>query len=62
MIDPDHYGLIEMGFTAAVVLGFGVWQLVSVNREIAKDKLESRAAKSEDRAGHAVGEHGLNDR
>jgi hypothetical protein len=57
MFDPDTYGLIEMGFTGAVVLGFAVWQLVSVNREIAKDR-----AKSEDRAGHAIGEHRLDDR
>jgi hypothetical protein len=57
MIDPDNYGLVEMAFVGAVVLGFAVWQLVSVNREIAKDR-----AKSEDSAGHAVGEHRLDDR
>jgi len=30
MIDPDHYGLIEMGFTGAVVLGLAFWQLWTV--------------------------------
>lgn len=31
-------GLIEIAFFYAVVLAFGVWQLVSVRREIRKDK------------------------
>jgi hypothetical protein len=30
MIDPDHYGLVEMAFTGAVVLGFLFWQLWTV--------------------------------
>ncbi len=30
MIDPKYYGLVEMGFTGAVVLGFAFWQLYSV--------------------------------
>jgi len=37
MIDPDHYGLIEMGFTGAVVLGLAFWQLWTV-RDAGKDK------------------------
>jgi len=31
-------GLIEMIFVYSVALGFGIWQLVSVRREIRKDK------------------------
>lgn len=31
-------GLIEMIFVYSVALGFGIWQLVSVRREILKDK------------------------
>lgn len=31
-------GLIEMIFVYAVALGFGIWQLVSVRREIRRDK------------------------
>ena len=38
-----NYGLIEMGFTGSVVLGFAIWQLVSVNREIAKDKAAAQS-------------------
>jgi hypothetical protein len=30
MIDPEIYGLVEMGFTGAVVLGFAFWQLWTV--------------------------------
>jgi hypothetical protein len=30
VIDPRYYGLVEMGFTGAVVLGFAFWQLWSV--------------------------------
>lgn len=37
MIDPNSYGLIEMGFTGAVVLGFAFWQLWSV-RDAGKGK------------------------
>jgi hypothetical protein len=34
----DNYGFIEVIFVGAVALGLGVWQLWSVNREIARDK------------------------
>ncbi len=37
-MNPDNYGLIEMAFVLALALGFGTWQLWSVNRDIAKDK------------------------
>lgn len=30
MIDPSKIGLIEMALTAAIVLGFGFWQLWQV--------------------------------
>ena len=56
-MDPKYYGLVEMAFFGVVVLGFGFWQLRSINREIAKDK-----AKSEEGAGHAPGEHLAGDR
>ena len=38
----QNWGWIEIPFTAAIALGFGIWQLVSVNRDIARD----RAAKA----------------
>ena len=52
-----YYSLIELTFTGGVVMAFILWQLVSVNREIGRDR-----KKSEDGTGHAVGEHRLDDR
>ncbi len=52
-MDSKFYSLIEMGFTGAVVLGIAIWQLVSINREIAKDKAKKAAkdaASEEDQA------------
>lgn len=40
-MDPDPWGnlgFIEMIIFGMLALGFGFWQLWSVNREIAKDK------------------------
>jgi hypothetical protein len=34
----DNMGWIEIVFGGIVTLGFGFWQLWSINREIAKDK------------------------
>lgn len=56
MIDPDYYGLVELTLVGAAALGFGLWQLRSVNRELDRDR------KSKDRAGHPVGEHRQDDR
>ncbi|MGF1549895.1 MAG: hypothetical protein ACFBQW_05105 [Sphingomonadaceae bacterium] len=50
------YGWIEIVFTSTVILGLAVWQLVSVNREIRRDKEKSDAAR------HPVGEHELDER
>jgi hypothetical protein len=41
----QHWGWVEIPFTGAIALGFGIWQLWSINREIARDK----AAKDSDR-------------
>ena len=53
----ENLGWIEIVFTAVVALGFGFYQLWSVNREIAKDK-ETRSALPR----HAEGEHELDER
>jgi heme exporter protein D len=37
-MSASNMALIEMAFSAAVVLTFCVWQLVSVNRDIRKRK------------------------
>jgi hypothetical protein len=50
-----NYGWIEMVVVAILALGFGFWQLWSVNREIARDK-SARPPR------HAEGEHPLDDR
>lgn len=35
----DHvFGMFDMGLVGAAVLGLAIWQLVSINREIAKDR------------------------
>ena len=57
----ENFGWIEIAFTALVALGFGVYQLWSVNREIKRDK-EKKDAESFRRPGHSVGEHELDDR
>ncbi len=49
--------LLDMAIAGVPVVLFCVWQLVSTNRAIARDK-----ADLPDRAGHAVGEHRLDDR
>ena len=55
----QHFGWIEIVFVGTVGLGFGIWQLWSVNREIAKDRAAKELSAS---AGHPVGEHELDDR
>lgn len=59
----QYFSLMDMAICGVPALAIGVWQLVSVNREIAKDKAaKASQAVLPDGAGHAVGEHGLNDR
>ncbi|KHS44036.1 hypothetical protein NJ75_03438 [Novosphingobium subterraneum] len=38
----EHFGWVEIVFTAVIALGFGIYQLWSVNREIAKDKAKKQ--------------------
>ena len=57
-MDVGYMGLLDMAIVGVPAIVFGVWQLISVNREIAKDK----AAKSPESARHPVGEHRLDDR
>jgi hypothetical protein len=42
----EHFGWVEIAFTALVALGFGFYQLWSVNREIERDK--AKMAESEE--------------
>lgn len=41
MIDPRYYGLIELVLVMALVLGFGIWQLRSVNRALEQSRREA---------------------
>lgn len=60
MIDPSNYGLVEIAVTGVIVLGLATWQLLSVNREVAKDR--ARRHGSPEDARHSIGEHRLDDR
>lgn len=42
----DNLGWIEIIFSGVVALGFGFYQLWSVNRDIAKDKEDAAAKKA----------------
>lgn len=44
----ENFGWIEIVVFAAIALGFGLWQLRSINREIAKDKEAAEARKRQD--------------
>jgi hypothetical protein len=32
-MNPDYYGLVEMGFTLVVVLGWGFWELYKLKKD-----------------------------
>jgi hypothetical protein len=38
MIDPSYFGLIELLLFGSIAVGIGVWQLYSVNKDIARSK------------------------
>ena len=59
-MSSQYFSIFDMAICGIPALGFGLWQLVSVNREIAKDRAAKAA--SPDDAGHTVGEHRLDDR
>lgn len=69
----QNFGWIEIVVFAGIALGFGLWQLVSINREIARDKAAKAAREAKDAsevgahasaagAGHPVGDQQLDDR
>ena len=60
----QNFGWIEIVVFAGIALGFGFWQLISINREIARDKAAKQAATnpasdSTTSPGHAEGQHHL---
>ena len=58
-MNDKMFGLLDLAIAGVPALAFGIWQLVSINREIAKDK----RAKSDlpKGSGHPIGQHGLDD-
>jgi len=58
----DYFSLIDLAIAGLPVILFCVWQLVSVNREIARDKSDPPEGRSPERSGHPVGEHRTDDR
>ena len=59
-----YFSLFDMAIAGVPVLLFCIWQLISINREIAKDKAKKDLPDSEspNGSGHPVGEHRLDDR
>jgi hypothetical protein len=45
-MNPDDYGVVEMIFSFGVILAFGVWQLVSLEKAKKKTR-EKLAARTE---------------
>lgn len=58
----ENFGWIEIALVAILALGFGFWQLWSVNREIKRDKEVKSARDAASDPGHAIGKHELDDR
>lgn len=63
------FGMLDMAIVGVPVLTFCVWQLVSINREIARDRKKKDLPKSElpkselpKSSGHPVGKHREDDR
>lgn len=48
MIDPKYYGLVELVLVAGLALGFGVWQLRSVNKALAESRRDAEAEDGKD--------------
>ncbi len=51
----DNLGWIEIVVSGAIALGFGFWQLWSVNREIARDREKAAKRDAEDGTDHDGG-------
>ena len=61
-MNSSYFSLFDMAICGVPALGFAVWQLVSVNREIAKDKAAKATAPSPEGARHPEGKHRLDNR
>lgn len=70
-MDNRYFSLFDMAIAIVPAFIFGIWQLVSINREIARDKRNAgdggpgsaqEQSPSPQRTRHAVGKHRLDDR
>ena len=43
-MDPSYFSLIDMAIVGIPVSVFCIWQLISINREIARDKAKKAAS------------------
>ncbi|MES2022289.1 MAG: hypothetical protein V4460_13425 [Pseudomonadota bacterium] len=56
------FALLDMAIVGVPALGWGIWQWVSITREIARDRAsQNDEDPSPGAAGHAIGEHRLDD-
>lgn len=51
MTQSDWAAIVEIVFVLGGALGFGIWQLVSVKREIRRDKEKAASQAKGDRPG-----------
>jgi hypothetical protein len=56
----NNLGLVEAALTFLIVVGFCVWQYVSVSRSLVKDRAKAEAERSA-ASRHAEGQHSLDD-
>lgn len=57
-----YFSLFDMAICGIPVILFCIWQLISVNREIARDRRKpAPPPPSPQRPGHPIGQHRLND-
>lgn len=61
-MSDSRFALMDLAIAGIPALAFGIWQWVSINREIARDKQAKSERELSERAGHPVGEHRLDDR
>ncbi|MEG3177827.1 hypothetical protein U1872_16425 [Sphingomonas sp. RB3P16] len=63
-MNGSWFGVLDMAIVGVPAILFVIWQLVSVNREIRRDREKAAQAKDDSPEGarHPVGEHSLDDR
>jgi len=55
-MDPWLFGILDGALVAVVALGLGVWQYVSVTREIARDRAQKQSDANSPLGGSGVAE------